>query len=148
MDQSQNPSYLVYGAGALGSVLGGFLQKIGRPCDIRRPGRAFPGPSGARSEDHRHLGRTLHPAGRDRCPHQCRGFPEEILDHTIVRKIQRYKDGRVPGSSAAARRRHHGLHTKRAQQLGGHKPNTSEKSALWALASSLVQRSQSPARPG
>ena len=30
MDQSQSPSYLVYGAGALGSVLGGFLQKIGR----------------------------------------------------------------------------------------------------------------------
>lgn len=30
MDQSQSPSYLIYGAGALGSVLGGFLQKIGR----------------------------------------------------------------------------------------------------------------------
>jgi 2-dehydropantoate 2-reductase len=29
MDKSQKPSYLVYGAGALGSVLGGFLQKIG-----------------------------------------------------------------------------------------------------------------------
>jgi 2-dehydropantoate 2-reductase len=41
MDQSQNPSYLVYGAGALGSVLGGFLQKIGRPVTYVGRGAHF-----------------------------------------------------------------------------------------------------------
>ncbi len=30
MDQGQNPDYLIFGAGAIGSVMGGFLQKIGR----------------------------------------------------------------------------------------------------------------------
>jgi len=30
MNRGQNPNYLIYGTGALGSVLGGFLQKIGR----------------------------------------------------------------------------------------------------------------------
>ncbi len=30
MDQGQNPEYLIFGAGAIGSVMGGFLQKIGR----------------------------------------------------------------------------------------------------------------------
>ena len=41
MDQSQNPSYLIYGAGALGSVLGGFLQKIGRPVTYVGRGAHF-----------------------------------------------------------------------------------------------------------
>lgn len=30
MDEGQNPDYLIFGAGAIGSVIGGFLQKIGR----------------------------------------------------------------------------------------------------------------------
>ena len=30
MNRGQSPNYLIYGTGALGSVLGGFLQKIGR----------------------------------------------------------------------------------------------------------------------
>jgi 2-dehydropantoate 2-reductase len=41
MDQSQNPSYLIYGAGALGSVLGGFLQKIGRRVTYAGRGAHF-----------------------------------------------------------------------------------------------------------
>ena len=41
MDQSQSPSYLVYGAGALGSVLGGFLQKIGRRVTYAGRGAHF-----------------------------------------------------------------------------------------------------------
>jgi 2-dehydropantoate 2-reductase len=41
MDQSQNPSYLVYGAGALGSVLGGFLQEIGRRVTYAGRGAHF-----------------------------------------------------------------------------------------------------------
>ncbi len=41
MDQSQSPSYLIYGAGALGSVLGGFLQKIGRPVTYAGRGAHF-----------------------------------------------------------------------------------------------------------
>ena len=41
MDQSLNPSYLIYGAGALGSVLGGFLQNIGRPVTYVGRGRHF-----------------------------------------------------------------------------------------------------------
>jgi len=41
MDQSQNPSYLVYGAGALGSVLGGFLQKIDRRVTYAGRGAHF-----------------------------------------------------------------------------------------------------------
>lgn len=30
MNESQSPTYLIYGAGAIGSVLGGFLHKINR----------------------------------------------------------------------------------------------------------------------
>jgi len=41
MDQSRNPSYLIYGAGALGSVLGGFLQKIGRRVTYAGRGKHF-----------------------------------------------------------------------------------------------------------
>lgn len=41
MDQSQNPTYLIYGAGALGSVLGGFLQKIGRSVTYAGRGAHF-----------------------------------------------------------------------------------------------------------
>ena len=41
MDQCQSPSYLIYGAGALGSVLGGFLQKIGRRVTYAGRGSHF-----------------------------------------------------------------------------------------------------------
>jgi 2-dehydropantoate 2-reductase len=37
MNQGDRPSYLIYGAGALGSVLGGFLDKIG--CSVTFAGR-------------------------------------------------------------------------------------------------------------
>ncbi|NTV27970.1 MAG: ketopantoate reductase family protein [Methanothrix sp.] len=41
MTQGPNPSYLIYGAGALGSVLGGFLQKIGRSVTYVGRGEHF-----------------------------------------------------------------------------------------------------------
>ena len=41
MEQSQSPSYLIYGAGALGSVLGGFLQKTGRSVTYAGRGAHF-----------------------------------------------------------------------------------------------------------
>lgn len=41
MDHDQNPTYLIYGAGALGSVLGGFLQKIGRTVTYAGRGAHF-----------------------------------------------------------------------------------------------------------
>jgi len=37
MDHSQNPKYLIYGTGALGSVFGGLLQKAG--CHVTYEGR-------------------------------------------------------------------------------------------------------------
>ncbi|VVB71822.1 Uncharacterised protein [uncultured archaeon] len=41
MNQGNRPSYLIYGAGALGSVLGGFLQKIGRRVTYAGRGEHF-----------------------------------------------------------------------------------------------------------
>ncbi len=41
MRESQSPSYLIYGAGALGSVFGGFLQKIGRQVVYAGRGNHF-----------------------------------------------------------------------------------------------------------
>jgi 2-dehydropantoate 2-reductase len=41
MTHGPNPSYLIYGAGALGSVLGGFLQKIGRSVTYVGRGEHF-----------------------------------------------------------------------------------------------------------
>ena len=41
MTRGPNPSYLIYGTGALGSVLGGFLQKIGRSVTYVGRGEHF-----------------------------------------------------------------------------------------------------------
>ncbi len=41
MNQEKDPRYLIYGAGALGSVIGGFLQKIGRRVTYAGRGEHF-----------------------------------------------------------------------------------------------------------
>lgn len=41
MNHCQNPTYLIYGTGALGSVFGGFLQKIGRSVTYVGRGEHF-----------------------------------------------------------------------------------------------------------
>ena len=41
MIESPSPSYLIYGAGAIGSVLGGFLHKINRPVTFAGRGAHF-----------------------------------------------------------------------------------------------------------
>lgn len=41
MNKSPSPTYLIYGAGAIGSVLGGFLHKVNRPVTFAGRGAHF-----------------------------------------------------------------------------------------------------------
>jgi 2-dehydropantoate 2-reductase len=66
MTYLSKPKYLIFGAGALGSVLGGLLQKSG--CDVTYVGRGehFKAVQEEGAQDNGHLGRALHPGIRDK----------------------------------------------------------------------------------
>ena len=98
MKPGYSPDYLIYGAGAIGSVLGAFLQKIGRSVTYAGRGEHFRGSFREGIEDHGHLGRALCPGARDADLFR---MPAPKKQFSIILLCVKSKDTEAAASEAA-----------------------------------------------